>query len=265
MGANLVYCLPSDNFASGVTPTVDTGTADSDYPVTNVVDGVPSTPVRFTGTSGSIVFDLGSACQVDLVAVIAHNLNGTVTIQGHSSNSWGAPSVSVTVPTVTQDPDGYWPNRWVDLSVAVPTAGSRTLRYWRLVVAGNTANLSIGEVWLATRRQLTMNYSWGYREVNAAPSVVHRTDAGVEFRYSYGTRQRRLDAELEATDAVVDAMRTLWVAARGRARSFLIVPLGDTGEVWQVRCTDDQVPVTRIFDDHASVPVLFDEVSRGLA
>lgn len=265
MAARMVYCHPGDNFAAGVTPTSDSGTVDADFPLTQATDGTPSTPCRFTTTSGSVIFDLGAACQVDLCAVIGHNLDGTVTLQGNSSNAWGAPSVSVALPAVTQDGDGYWPNRWVDLSVAVPTAGDRTLRYWRLVVTGNTANLSLGEVWLATRRQLAINYSWGYRVVQSAPSVVHRTDAGVTFAYSYGTRMRALEGELEATDAVVDALAALWVAARGRARSFLVVPEGDTGEAWQVRCAEDSLPRTQEFDDHAIVPVTFEELSRGLA
>lgn len=264
MPTNLVYCHPGDNFAAGLTPTADTGTLLSTYPASFATDGDPAVPATFSTTSGSLVFDLGTARQVDLVAVVGHNINATLTIQGHSSNSWGAPSVSVVLPVVTQDGDGHWPNRWVDLSATL-SAGARTLRYWRLLIGTNAVGPKVGEVWLATRRQLATNISWGIRETDAAPDLVHETDAGVRYVYSRGVRVRRLEAELDAADAVVAALRALWLAARGRGRSFLVVPEGDTGEALQVRFQDPELAQARIALDRRVVGVRFEEVSRGVA
>lgn len=265
MASNLVYCYPADNRLSGVTGVVTSGTASTTFPIAGLTDGDPSLPVTFTGTACTVTFDLGSALQVDLAALIAHNLTGTVTIQGHTADSWGSPTVSQVVPTVTQDADGYWPNRWIDLSVPVPSDATRTLRYWRLVVSGNTANVSIGELWLARKRTLAQNYDWGAIEVDDAPTVWHETDAGVAFAYSLGVRRRRFSAEFDGADATGAAIRDLWRAARGRARSFLIVPLGDEGEVWQVRCAEDAQPTTQVSLDRRTLPLAFEEVSRGLA
>lgn len=262
--ANLVYCHPGDNWAAGITPTANTGTLLSSYPASFATDGDPAVPATFSTTSGSLVFDLGSARQVDLVAVIGHNINATLTIQGHTANSWGTPSVSVVLPVVTQDGDGQWPNRWVDLSASL-SAGARTLRYWRLLIGTNSVGPKVGEVWLATRRQLATNISWGYRESDVAPDLVHETDAGVRFVYSQGVRLRRLEAELDATDAVVAALRAWWLAARGRGRSFLVIPEGDAGEVLQVRFADQILSQARTFLDRRVVSVLLEELSRGVA
>lgn len=262
--ANLVYCHASDNLIAGVVPSVNTGTVLTAYPATNATDGAPAVPTKFSTTSGSLVFNLGTAQRVDLVAVVGHNIDATLTIQGHTSNAWTSPAVSVVLPVTTIEGDGSRPNRWVDLT-AVLSAGARTLQYWRLLIATNPTGPSLGEVWLAgTKRQLATNISWGFAERDAMPDVVHETDAGVRFAYSHGVRVRRLDAELDATDAVSTALRAWWLNARGRSRSFLVLPDGDTGEILQVRFAEAELPQQRVFLDRRVQPLMLEELSRGV-
>lgn len=261
---NLVYAHPADNVAATGTASVNTGTINSAFPVTLVNDSAPSTFAKFSTTAASIVIDLGVAKQIDLGAVIGHNLDGTVTLQGNATNVWTAPTVSIVMPALGQDADGFWKNRWVDVAATYGT-GARTLRYWRVLVAANTALISIGEIWLSIKYSLVQNIDWGVVEIDESPTVVQRTDAGVRLSYSYGHRLRRFDCELvDITDANAALIRTWWLNSRGAARSFVIIPEGDEGEIMQVAFAEAPLSQTRGFLNQRSISLSFEELSRGI-
>jgi hypothetical protein len=72
----------------------------SGYPVSNLQDRQLTKLWRSTGLSGEWVkFDMGAAADVQAILIAAHNftVGATVKIQGNATDSWGAPSVDVTL------------------------------------------------------------------------------------------------------------------------------------------------------------------------
>jgi hypothetical protein len=70
------------------------------YPCVNLQEQRLSTIYRTIDlTAQTVTIDLGTACSVSTVAIIAHNFtsSATVTVAANSSNSWGSPATSKTV------------------------------------------------------------------------------------------------------------------------------------------------------------------------
>lgn len=98
-----------------------------------------------TDENQTIVFDLGSARSVYYCAIIDHNFTSgaTVKIQGNASDSWGAPSVDVTL-TIADAITYNW-------------STAQTYRYWRLSIndASNPDGfLDISKVYLGSYLQM---------------------------------------------------------------------------------------------------------------
>lgn len=136
--------LPSDNLADGVTPTLSTGSADASYPVTNVTDGDVTTPFKASaGGDVRIVFSLGSAQRVDGVFVPMSNIPAGLSglkWQGHTSDSWSSPDVSVdlTMPayfSLGPDLDAVPESLGKDFRSLYSVAG-RTKAFWSLLIPG---------------------------------------------------------------------------------------------------------------------------------
>lgn len=259
----LIYAKPSDNListASVITPSTEA----TGYEVENLYDGNPAKPWKMTATTGNVVFDFGSATNIDLVAIVHHNLTAglEVRIQGNASDSWGSPTLNQTITIPAYDADSYPVNPWIDLS-----ALSNSFRYWRLVVVGtNSANVAIGELWLiGTKRTLTArNLRYGFTDGIARPLIEHTTDYGVSTIYDLGCKMRSIAGELivEATDLAL--VRAWWNDCHGRALPTLLILDDTVNECLMVRWREMARSDQRSWPTATSIPVAFSEVSRGL-
>lgn len=138
-GMRLFYTNRID--AEGV---VITATSEVDtLPAENVADEFRKRVWR-TGTSSAleaVVFDLGSAKAVTAVILLDHTLtsgDSLIKVQGHTSDSWGAPAFSQTLTHAA------------DIIAAV--FASQTYRYWRVTFTKSSAGESrdIGRIFLGT-------------------------------------------------------------------------------------------------------------------
>lgn len=262
--ANLLFQKPTDNIAAAATLTVNTGTEDAAYPAANLVDLNPAKPAKLTTTTGSWVFDFGTAANVDLVAIIHHNLDAglNVRIQANATDSWGAPSLNQVITIPAYRSDGFPINPFKDLTGVSP----RSYRYWRLVVVGvNSAAVQIGEVWLgATLRTLAVNIRWNYEENDDQPLIEHNTDFRVRTVYSYGVSIRRLVAQLTTTDGGAAELYDWWRSCRGRAHPMLIALDADINDCMMARFNMSYMKSNREFVDYNPIDLDFIEVSRGL-
>jgi hypothetical protein len=115
--------------------TITTNTEETTLPATNLQDDVVRRPWRTLGTTQTAwaVYDLGNATAVNCVGIFGHNLTSValLTIQAHTSDSWGTPSLDVglTIPT---DADGTL----FEKAVTFFEGGTESYRYWRLVMNG---------------------------------------------------------------------------------------------------------------------------------
>lgn len=265
--ARALYAKWSDNVAPNATGVaVNSGTEDPDYPAANLNNQVLALPAKLSTTTGAWVFTFSGLQRVDLVAIPHHNLAAglEVRIQGNATDNWGAPSLNTTITIPAYRGDGFPPGAWKDLTgvAGYTTAG---YQYWRLVVVGvNTANVAVAELYLVARkRTLNPNVNWGVRFSESRPIIENRSDYGVSTIYDLGVTFRKLAGEVDTSDAGRADIQALFQDCRGRARQFLFIPDEDLNDAWVVRWTSDLDPTLNQIDRN-TIPLAFDEVSRGL-
>jgi len=191
------YALSADGLGTGlsITHTGRTGEdfasgdswqwfARATYGTERLLDRNRMTGWRSTGDSSeNIVIDLGSAQTPTLVIIHDHNLTSgaTVTIEAHTSDSWGSPSYSYEFTSIT-DPLYYY----------IPT--TQNYRYWRLVFEDSSnpdGYISINNIFLGTYLALqATNASWGSSAQDGYMLQSNDSASGVYRRYSYAQQQR---------------------------------------------------------------------------
>lgn len=260
---SMLFARPSDNIA-GDAVSVTASTEATGYDVENLWDGNPAKPWKATAATGNVVWDFGSAVNVDLVALIHHNLTAglEVRIQGNASDSWGSPSLNQQITIPAYDQDGFPVNPWIDLSSL-----SNSFRFWRLVVVGtNGANVAIGEVWLvSTKRTLTAGHlRYGLRQTTERPLIEHRTDYGIGTFYDLGAKIRGLSGTLYTNDTGLSEMVAWWDDCHGRAKPTLVVFDSAANSCQLVRFATMSRSDERTNRGMNTIAVSWEEVSRGL-
>lgn len=266
MSANAIYQRASDNVAAGGTLTASSE-ADG-YPAEYLVDLKPQRPSKLDGTTGNWVWEFSSPQRIDLVAIIHHNLDAglDVRFQGNATNVWGGPTLNeaFTIPSARED--GYPVNPWLDLTGATGYSVSG-FRFWRLVVVGvNSADVSIGEVWLGeTKRTLDPNISWDATEGEERKAIVHETEFDIDQVYDLGVTIRSLTGEIDATDVARESFNDWWRSVRGRARPHLLIPYGeDVNDAWLVKFKNTLKDIDLVLIDRNTIKVEVREMGRGL-
>lgn len=259
-----LYTHHSDNLAnrSLYAPTVTGSAEDPDYPATNFGIDDPAQPAKLTTTSGSWVWNLGSAKTVRFVTFVHHNLDViSVKWQGNSSDSWGAPPFSQAFTIPAKHENNFRSAPFLDLSGTSPS-----YQWWRLWIEGtNGAAIAIGEVWFSTNlRTLSPGIRWSHVEVEQSPVVEHRTMYGVKTVYDLNVQIRGLKAQTPATDSSLAALRSWRRDCRGPARPCIIVRDSTINEALMVRWSDEEFSLSRDYVDFYPIALEWEELSRGL-
>lgn len=270
--ATSIYQKWSDNVSPNATWSIETGTdpADTNYVASNLGDGSPAKVAKINSTTAAWLADFGTAQRIDIAALIHHNFDAgaDVKIQGNATNSWGAPtfSMSFTIPTwLATGTTRRWPvNAWLDLT----TSGSYSatgFRYWRIVITSNSQNVQLGEVWLsATIRRFTKNLQWGLRRRVTSPIIEHKTAFLSTTQYWRGTFQRRWDAQVNPNDSLQSTLFDQFHDQGGRAYPWLFILDGTVNDAAFVRWLTTEQEMQAIFVNGWSMPVSIEEVGRGL-
>jgi hypothetical protein len=262
--SNLIHTRPTDEVfaalvASGAV-TMPDGTLDAAYSLADLTSGNPGKGALWTTDHATILIDHGSAVSVALAALIHTNLRSTISsalFQRNATNSWGSPTVNVTIPTYDADLDGLRRN-------SVLVRSDTALRWTRIVLSGNGVNLRIGQLALyAASYQLAINIKNGAAITSTYNTVINRTLGGLDLATERGVRQWTLDAAVDNTNAAGLLVHQAWQqCARGKSRPFVCLWDGDN-EAWFARFTDDALPRTAVFMQNSNLPVRLTEVSRG--
>lgn len=138
--------------------------AGADYAAENVLTDILADAWKTAGTLVDewLVFDLGEVKDITAFLVFAHDLQPgeTVKIQANASDSWGSPSVDVTLTYNDSKLKYFW-------------ATVQSFRYWRLLVAKSGASevRSFGKVMVAQQFEVTENVAydgieWGLEDLS---------------------------------------------------------------------------------------------------
>jgi hypothetical protein len=246
--------------------TITASAADVDYPATYLTDGLLGRPAKLSTTTGSWVLDFGSAQRIDMVAFGPHNLTAglAVQFQGHTSDSWGAPTLTTAVTIPTYREDGQSVNPWVDLT-GVSGYSVSGFRYWRLNISGtNDAAIAIGELVAYSQKTTVRNFRVGVSDTDTSLVVSHETVYGVETVYSLGIVRRRLSGETYFTSAQLATFLSWYRGGNGHSDWHLVVLDDTVNDARFVRFDGDGVTFQRLGNGVHRAGLAMTEVSRGL-
>jgi hypothetical protein len=207
---SFLYCRPDESFLYGSV----TGTVEATYDQDWLVDGRPGYPVR--GTTGlALTATAPAARMVGLIAVVNHNLTGTVAITG---------GLTATVPAATIGGDGIPLNPFV---LTTPTSATS------LVMTVTQTPSIVGLLYAGQKRTLE-------RQLQTQPVF----DPGEPFAwegeyggigpYDAGVAARRLTGETIVSDTGLAEIKAWYLSTRQGTRPSLIVPIDTVNDAWLV-------------------------------
>lgn len=261
------YALTTDEVGGAATITLPTGTADANYPVTNVGNKNPADIflTSSTGTDVDILWDHGGATDVQLFSLHHHNIPaGTdVRIQRNAADSWGAPSMDVAVVIGTFPITGIPPAVAIDMTAQ---AGYGSYRYTRLHIPSLAQKIGVGSAMLWGTKRTGLAALFPARVTERIPTRKWGTAMGVYSRYNLGVRIRELRGRVaNASAAEISAWLALWRAARGDANQFFywLDPTGADG--WLASFAEDAHDLEYQLTTLAFAEFSIEEVPYGLA
>lgn len=258
------YAKPSDNavVASPPTPTWAVSSADSDFPLANVLTLEPDVVAKAIANTATLRLTWGGAQTLVGIAYINVNFPGVaVTL----SNNAGMVAQVKTVPSPEDD-----------LSVSVffdltDVAGTNATQ-WNLAVVGS-APVAIGTV-IAITEWSEFRMRWDYELSERFPVIEHRTGYQKRLQYRTPTRYRTFSGvPFYAPDR--NALRTLRREAQGSIVPWCFVPDMNDDDVLLVQFGGDaHRERTQWFDgtfpagDTTGIvehPITLEEVSNGIS
>ena len=267
--AKPIYTYPADEVGTSATVTLTTGTADANYPVTNVQDRNPGTVflTSSTATAVDILWDHGSATDVKVFSLHHHNIPaGTdVRIQRNAANSWGGPTMDVAVTVATYPNTGLPLPFAIDLTAQVGYSGAG-FRYTRLHVPSLSQKVGVGSalLWSAKRQDLR-GLRFPIRPSERQAGRVWPTAYGVKSRYRLGVRLRQIEGVIRNTNADFSTWLAWFRAAQGNVQPFLywLDPSGSDG--WLAAFEQDVADVEYAEFNVSPARVVIEEVSNSVA
>lgn len=256
-----LYGHPLDNFLRTATSlTLSVGNALDGYGLDALYDGVPGNPLKVDGIAATIVGQWSSPIAVGLAALLHTNLSVAAQLQGHSSNTWGAPNISLAFGVPTVNARGLYSAPRLVVDETEPQA------WWRLVIAGNSLNVILGEFYLGRRRELDGFVFPGVRGGRRAQNVRHPTYFGVPLTYELAPAVRGWTGSVIVSgDTDRQAVVDLQEATRYGARQFVGVPRSDQDKAFMFALSADQVGDSPRAADTDEIDLPLEEVSPGVS
>lgn len=174
----------------------------TNFPIENIYSKrVTNQAIFDTAKDGEIVIDLGSAKNVDTVFIFNHNFTSsvTLTIQGHTADSWGTPSISQSITYSVND-------IYKEITLS-------SYRYWRLVVDDSTRSnndIAIGEIVMGVQTELSKNFVWDITERKEYSNIDHVTNGGAIWSYNLYSRKSFGLSFVELTASQVSEIMTMF-------------------------------------------------------
>lgn len=255
-----LYSHPLDNFLRTATSlSVTAGVLESGYDdLAALYDGVPGSPVKATGVALTIEGEWAAPVAPGLAALIHTNLDVAAQLQGNFEAVWGAPAVDLAFGVPVMNARGIFSGPRLELDVEAQA-------FWRLVIAGNWANVVLGEFYLGRRRELDGFVVPGARGALRGQSVRNRTYMGVPLSYELAPGLEEFAGGLIVEDADQAAAKDLVHAARFGARPFVCVPRSDRDDAWMVTIPSDALAVTPLGPATDQIELPLEQVSFGVS
>jgi len=150
-------CLKFFNNNLVDTAVITPSSEDATFPASNLKDPRRTKVFRSNTSSDNIVFDFGSAQNIDSFFIVGDIRTGlgvaTVTLQLNSSNSWGSPAFSqvITLDTV--------------FNMGIKIFTQQTYRYARLILTSGASFCEVSKVFIGKHIDLGRgpSFNWSYQ------------------------------------------------------------------------------------------------------
>lgn len=228
-------------------------TADSSYPVSNLLDKEMDKVYRSTSTSSEVIsVDFGEDVTIDTIFLGNHNLleaTGSMVVEGDTTSS----------PTTVRASPAW---RLYDIFVFLNPA--LTLRYWDIVLADtNTAVLQAGQLIMGESVAFPRRYSHAHQKKLFHGDIHLETNRLKVHNYSLADRRSFEYVFVPLTEAEAGEFDTYDIAVDGRGTPHLFIP-DDTGtDAYYVRKQSESVQ-EGADSSFFSYRVRVDEESRGV-
>ena len=256
------------SFTTWDAATITSSSALSSNPDSNVVHDKPGKKwITSTDSNEWIVLDLGAASGVTQFGMFGHNLtaSATVNLQGHSSDSWGAPNFTAAMSIASDADSVVFPR-----IVYYPPDATPAQQFWRVTIDDPTnpdTEIRVGRLTgtvSPTYYQADRNWSDGLRIARVDPSEGNNIPGEVSnWNQLNKFRRMRLDFSL-ADQAQVDKLDAIFSHC-GNTRPMVITK--NTAErvsqdsMYCYMITDLE-EAHRMVDQFDVVTLLFEEKTR---
>ena len=263
---SILYQLPADDLIQSLTPIVSVGTADTNYPITNVCNDNLARPVKWTSVAGGFTFyvDLGSAVAIRFCSL--HNTRGDAAadyvLLSADDSAFSVNQTQFHFNELGLDDDGYSDDPYIYTGLA----GSTARRYWGVAAGPPPLAPTIGRWWLSqTARTLDTPRHDGYTWTEGHEAVIHKTGGGVKLIYPKGIRDPRSVSGTLRTDLTSLGALHTWERKAGCSRAVPIVLDTTRNETRFVRFSPGYIITqTYLSPTLVDVPISWDDVARGL-
>jgi len=206
--------LPSKNIAPTATPSWAVSSANSSYPVTNVLTLEPGDVAKAIASTATLRLTFGGSVAPRVVGLLHSNLGDATSVTVGTNG--GMTPVAMSIPDTE---DGLCQCGWVDFDGLTGVPGTQL----NIVVTGASGPVAIGTVVVLTE-VYEPKTRWRYREGERMPKIKHTSSADIDFVYAQPSRRRRVRCEAHWAED-----RPFWRSLRLEAYSvtptpFLLIP-----------------------------------------
>ena len=254
MGVRILY--NSDTWDAGtITSSSETGDLIDD----NVVNDLVAKPWRATGDAAEwIKFDLGGATDITCIGLFGGNWTSaaTITLEGHATDSWGAPTYSQVLTVETDEDSVVIGNIVLFLS--------EQFRWWRITFADGAnpdGYIEVGRIKAGEFYEPARSYSEGWNFIPVDPSEGDEKPGVVAI---WRTRAQFRQVAVRFRFMTETQFKKFWTIYRKVGRRVpIILALKPTAEptLYSIYCTfRGQLPLAnQLVDWYQATHLVFEE------
>lgn len=264
--ARSLYTLPTDEVGAAATVTLNTATADANYPVTKVQTTNPADNF-LTSSSATIVnidWDHGSAVDVQIASLHHHNIPAGTVCNWYRGATQGATTLTAPFTIGTYPNPGLPLPVGIDLTSASGYSGAG-FRWTRLNIPSLAQKVGVGSALLWNiKRQDLHNVTVPFQPTERQTSRTFPTAYEVKQSYRLGIRLRSMAATILTRALDYPIYLSLFRATQGDVQAFLYWLDVTTSDAWLARFGSDITNVS--FTTYSNpVQIVIEEKGCGLA
>lgn len=197
----------------------------SEYPLSNLIDGLNGPMTRFSTTTIKVRIALTGEENTNIVGIFNHNLDPGLLIQPYVDGVALSRTFSV-----------QYPNCWIDLrGFNAPDATGLPLTTVDLQISGNSRPIAISEIAVAGAYLFDGTIEAPYAYDLQAKTNRRRTVTGALMEAGSGAMGRHLRLALQVNQTDAGLLQNIWTDVGEHGEFVLVAPTSRANDIWMVR------------------------------